>query len=331
MRPTGPLPEPTAWQAQEQPTGRGVLRLERVRFTPTSPTQGVLEGVVAQALVETHRFEARTEHYLRRKRFLFFEERSPAQRTVLRKQEIVWKPVAPKRLLVSNPFGPSPVVDVGPDGAFRAELTFDPPHVVVEPDEEDQVRSLFVYTKPPAALSIAPPAAGGVRFRPVQTPIAIWRYELDPEKAARYARSQAVELVVEARDMLSRTPVDATISLETLKGPTRRDIQQRLERLTHDADAAASLMRHVPELLEPGQRLVVDRSGALRAVVAAGAVVRLQTLHPAYLHFTRTISVRPDGDGKVHKTILLPEKGRKVRVERVDDSLGGAIAPGAVP
>ncbi|RMD66773.1 MAG: hypothetical protein D6824_00130 [Planctomycetota bacterium] len=331
MRPAGPLPQPTAWQAREEPTGRGVLRLENVRFTPTGPSQALLEGAVASALVEIHRYEARTEPYIRRRRFLLFEEQSPAQRTVMRNQEVIWKPVSPKRLLIRNPFGPSPVVDVREDGSFRAELEFDPPHVVVEPKHEDLVRSLFVYTNPSAALSIAPPAAGGVRWRPVQTPISLWRYELDPEKAARYARSQAVELQLETRDMLSRVPVNATITLQTLDGPTRRDIQRRLERHTHDPDAARELMRHVPELLEPGQRLVADRAGTLRAIVAAGSTVRLQTLHPAYLHFSRTLTVRPNRKGKVRTIILLPEKGRKVRVERVDDSLGGALETGRVP
>jgi|GEM_PF-4971419 len=318
----GDLPKPTAWRPIESPTGHGRLQLDDVRFHATGERTGVLTGVLTTAAVEVHAFETRTEPDIHRQTFLIFTNEQLARKETTRNHERVWKPVHPGRLVIHNPFGPSPVVNVDEQGRFTADLTFDAPHITTPPDYSDIARSLFAYTTPPAMVAVAPPVEDGVRYTPAAVQIPIWRFELDPEKAKAFAQRQTTHVEIRLADMLSRTPIAGRIRVTCVRAPTRPALRDRLARTFASSKAAEASMRFVPEYMTSSQ-VITSEGGVVAFRAAVGGAYRVETTNPAYMYFAKNIT--PTHTPSERKIILLPEKGRKVRIERVDDTLGGMV------
>ncbi len=238
------------------------------------------------------------------------------------------RPWMPTELRITNPVGDDTTATVSPDGKFSAAIRLDDKYFYGSvPRSEIPSRYFFPYHyRSPKSLSLRPKnPPKGVYFSSVSAPLKVSWVDVDWDKVERYVKGKTTYITLNVKDKVTHLPVSPTITVTGDNVASRVAVQNILASEFCDREVARESMKWLSDYLEQSE--AKDRHGksiSFRALV--GATYKIETVHGQYYYFRNFL--RPTEVPEVNKTILLIEKGSKIRVEDVKEGEGGVLVDG---
>lgn len=309
--------QPTQWQTEGRDYSRPQFSISST-FVPNG-TKLEIRGRVQQSdcLVAVRETRDVPEQRYSATHGAWLQEWRSEQRT-LQPQRQQWTATSVR---ITNPYGNDSTARVAEDGSFVATL--------------DSGGSVFFTRPQPTKYMQATPTRGrAASVVPNGLPSSlsasaelalpdVYQITADRKKAEEFVRGHIADFVIVCYDQNSRTPIMPRVQVTSTDGITEDGLRDLLvkefggneELVRTGVDVARGL------LFKGEKKTSITQDMNFR--VWAGSSLKVSATHPEYYFFEANVGA--DKPGKIRKNILLIEKGKKVRVDNVNEGQGGTI------
>ncbi len=314
-------------------------KLENIQFN--NITTGVVDahsfkisGNISCRYIETS-FETRTSNY----RSIYddgtYRDWKP---TIESREETKKKKYIPDKLDISNPYGSDIELPVDPEGNFVGTIGTDPKYYFLNAPSTKPYYSLYNYTSPSnlvVRMSIPDDYIKPDKFvnsHSLEYPqIFFMQINVDEVKnyAQNYVKNKLSQISLSFKEQITRRNVSPQITITPIDIPSYENCITELRgrfgnEFAGDDDVIKIAMDSAKDYLNYGlSKVRTDISQSIHFMAWVGGTYRIETVHGEYNYFSGLIT--PSSSGPLSKTVLLVEKGEKIRTQEVREGEGGSM------
>jgi len=309
--------QPTQWQTESREYSRPQFSVSAT-FAP-SGTKLVIRGHVQEseylvAFRETR--DVPVQRYSVAHGAWLQEWRT--ERRTLQPQRQKWTVTS---LRITNPYGNDQIARVAEDGSFVATLDSDGSVFFTRPPAAKYMQAAVVRGKTATVVPNGLPSSLSTSAELVLPDV--YQIVANRQLAEEFVRNHIANFVVVCYDQNSRTPIMPRLQVLATEGITEEGLRALLtaefvgnqELIRAGLDVARGL------LFKGDKRTSITQDMSFK--VWTGTSLKISVTHPEYYFFEANVDA--DKAGRVRKNILLIEKGKKVRVDNVNEGQGGRI------
>ncbi|MBI2449415.1 hypothetical protein HYV49_03905 [Candidatus Pacearchaeota archaeon] len=237
-------------------------------------------------------------------------------------------------------YAPTTDIPVAPTGEFSLKIRSLDNFYFKEPLDTHKYFRVVAFSEP-AKIQVkhwtlnrlsynTSPHGSPVRFRgsffDYEISLPVWTYEIDKDAIKDFVEKsvQTTKVYLEALDKITRLPITPKIRITPIDAPTKSDLEKKLFGEFRDENLTAIALNDVPSYLgyDPNSKILEDVTQGIDFDALIGSTYKVETFHNNYFYFSGYIKAN---NNPTKKSVLLIEKGAKVRVEGVKDGEGGEI------
>ncbi|MEE9614084.1 MAG: hypothetical protein V3W31_03890 [Thermodesulfobacteriota bacterium] len=246
---------------------------------------------------------------------------------------VKWHNWMPSRVLIRTPYGKYSA-EVSSGGVFRT--TIKTPSYEQEYFRRPSAKKNYTATSELKSVEVEPISPpDGIRFRAQGlAEIPIWYYKYTPvppekfdvEKAVnRFADQNIATVIIVFQDKESRLPLTPTVRITAITTPSNQRLIDRCTELGYNKKEAEKIIEYLDEYVNIKENLEQSSQTVIFKGMV-GSTYRINASHGKYLSFSGIINI--DKKPQIRKKVLLVEKGKKIRLETINDAEGGEIIDG---
>jgi len=235
----------------------------------------------------------------------------------------------PKIVAIENPLGSEVVANVNADGSFSASLSLsDEKYFLTHSSAVNSVSgnrskylNVFHYNTPKQILISPKSPPSGVSFKSCSSNLPVYWLDVKWNAVEGYVRMQTTSMTLEVCDKITHLPISPVITVTGLRVPSMQEVKSIFVSEFGDRNVADKAMKWLSYLEQGAKKKKTAQSIDFNALV--GATYKIETMHGEYYYFRGFVD--PIKTPRERKSILLIEKGGKVRNEDVKEGEGGLI------
>lgn len=260
------------------------------------------------------------------------------------RQVLPWTPTAVK---ITNPYGPETRLPLDSSGRFNGEVSLSPEYCFSEYKNQMEINPAYHYCNEVlqfdrSVFRVMPQGDWPIRVdqvdehfaQTVQFPAILTRRgdaNAATTFALRYVDSLRSAVHIVFKEQSTRRDVSPQIKVTPIDNQSRGAILDKVKQgLAREFRGDSALVDTAVQSQRVAQKIdailcsAKEHSGReIDFVALVGATYRVESVHPEYQYFKGTIS--PPSSSPIAKTVLLVEKGLKVRIQSDSGDEGGTM------